>query len=74
MNGKVEMTKQQKQAYRAFLYTVLATAVFTLALLVYAAYWDRIPSAIRIRAGVEEELDFHVPVSGPTVMVRTIFV
>ena len=64
MNGKVEMTKQQKQAYRAFLYTVLATAVFTLALLVYAAYWDRIPSAIRIRAGVEEELDFHVPVSG----------
>lgn len=58
------MTKQQERKYRGFLYLILIAAVTALTVLVYASYWDKIPSTIKIRAGVEQELDFKVPVSG----------
>ena len=58
------MTKEQKKAYRGFLYILLVTAMIALFVIVYFAYWNKIPSTIKIRAGVEQELDFHVPVSG----------
>ena len=58
------MTKEQKKVYRGFLYILLVTAMIALFVLVYFAYWNKIPSTIKIRAGVEQELDFHVPVSG----------
>lgn len=58
------MTKQQEKTYRGFLYLLLATAVIALTVIVYLNYWGRIPSTIKIRAGVEQELDFKVPVSG----------
>ncbi len=64
------MTKQQERIYRAFLYTVLAAAVIALTIAVYLAYWDKIPSTIKIRAGVEQELDFKVPVSGKIYRVK----
>ena len=58
------MTKEQKKAYRGFLYILLVTAMIALFVIVYFAYWNKMPSTIKIRAGVEQELDFHVPVSG----------
>lgn len=64
MDRTIDMTSEQRRIYRAFLCAILAAAVTALALAIYFAYWDRIPSTIKIRAGVEQELDFHVPVSG----------
>lgn len=64
------MTKQQKRMYRGFLYVVLIAAVTALTVLVYLTYWDKIPSTIKIRAGVEQELDFKVPVSGEIYRIR----
>lgn len=58
------MTKQQEKAYRGFLYMLLAAALAALMAVMYFNYWDKIPSTIKIRAGVEQELDFKVPVSG----------
>lgn len=64
MGRLIYMTKQQERVYRGFLYLLLSVALFTLAAVVYVAYWDKIPSTIKIRAGVEQELNFKVPVSG----------
>ncbi|MDE6945219.1 MAG: hypothetical protein K2P66_12430, partial [Lachnospiraceae bacterium] len=64
MNRLIDMTKQQERMYRVFLYTILAAAAVAITILVYLTYWDKIPSTIKIRAGVEQELDFKVPVSG----------
>lgn len=64
MNRAIYMTRQQKRAYRGFLYMLLLSAVVALAAVIYFSYWNKIPSTIKIRAGVEQELDFCVPVSG----------
>lgn len=64
MNRSIDMTKQQERTYRIFLYLVLAAAMIALAVTAYLTYWNKIPSTIKIRAGVEQELDFKVPVSG----------
>ena len=58
------MTRQQEKAYRGFLYLLLTVALVVLTAVVYFAYWDKIPSTIKIRAGVEQELNFRVPASG----------
>lgn len=58
------MTRQKERIYRTFLYLLLMVAMVSLAAVVYVTYWDKIPSTIKIRAGVEQELDFRVPVSG----------
>lgn len=50
--------------YRRFLYIILAGGVIALLATAYIDYWKRVPSTINIRAGIEQELDFHVPVSG----------
>lgn len=70
MDRLIYMTKQQKKAYRGFLYVLLAAAMAALVAIVYFSYWDKIPSTIKIRAGVEQELDFRVPVSGEIYRVR----
>ncbi len=49
---------------------VLTAAVAALVVTVYLTYWNKIPSTIKIRAGVEQELDFRVPVSGKIYRVR----
>ena len=64
------MTRQQERIYRSFLYLVLTAAVAALIVTVYLTYWNKIPSTIKIRAGVEQELDFRVPVSGKIYRVR----
>jgi stage IV sporulation protein B len=60
----ISMTKQQEKRYRIFLCCILFAALAALLCGIYYSYWDKIPSTIKIRAGVEQELDFHVPVSG----------
>lgn len=64
LGGLINMTKQQERVYRGFLYLLLIAAVTALTAIVYFHYWDKIPSTIKIRAGVEQELNFKVPVSG----------
>lgn len=49
---------------------VLLAALIALTGTVYYMYWDKIPSTIKIRAGVEQELDFKVPVSGEIYRVK----
>lgn len=67
-NGKLSdliyMTREQEKKYRGFLYLILLAGITALILTIYFAYWDKIPSTIKIRAGVEQELDFRVPISG----------
>ncbi len=41
---------------------LLLTGVAALFTTAYISYWDRIPSKIKIRAGVEQEFDFRIPV------------
>ncbi|MBO5208239.1 MAG: SpoIVB peptidase [Lachnospiraceae bacterium] len=50
--------------YRCFLYILLTASVVGLMAAVYMDYWVKVPSTIKIRAGIEQELDFHVPASG----------
>lgn len=59
-----DITKMRLRKYRCFLYVLLTAGVVALMAAVYMDYWAKVPSTIKIRAGMEEELDFHVPVSG----------
>lgn len=70
MERLIDMTRQQKKAYRGFLYMLLIAATVALITIVYFDYWDKIPSTIKIRAGVEQELDFKVPVSGEIYRIK----
>lgn len=64
MSNSIAMTRQQEKKYRIFLWMLLLTGVAALFLAAYISYWDKIPSKIKIRAGVEQEFDFRIPVSG----------
>ena len=64
MSRLICMTKQQEKAYRKFLYLLLTGAVIALMAVGYFYYLDKMPSTIKIRAGVEQELNFRIPVSG----------
>lgn len=64
MGNSIYMTEQQERKYRGFLWILLLAGMTALLFTVYFSYWDKIPSQIRIRAGVEQEFDFRVPVSG----------
>lgn len=70
LNRLIDMTEQQERRYRRFLYFILLAAIIALTFTVYYIYWDKIPSTIKIRAGVEQELDFKVPVSGEIYKVK----
>lgn len=62
--GFTEMTDYKIRRYRIFLYILLAASCIALMVTVYIDYWKKVPSTIKIRAGIEQELDFHVPASG----------
>lgn len=64
VSSAIAMTEQQERKYRRFLWMMLLMGVAALFHVVYTAYWDKIPSRIKIRAGVEQEFNFRVPVSG----------
>ena len=52
------------QLKRGFLYWgVILSALIIIGMVLYA-WWLQIPGTIRIKAGVEETFDFHVPASG----------
>lgn len=70
MSRLIDMTKQQERRYRVFLFIILLAAILGLTFTVYYSYWDKIPSTIKIRAGVEQKLDFKVPVSGEIYRVK----
>ena len=58
------MNEYRIKIYRRFLYILLTVGVIALITTVYMDYWKKVPSTIKIRAGVEQQLDFHVPASG----------
>ncbi|MBD5444620.1 MAG: SpoIVB peptidase, partial [Lachnospiraceae bacterium] len=58
------MSEYKLKNYRRFLYILLAASTIALLTAVYMDYWRKVPSTIKIRAGVEQQLDFHVPASG----------
>lgn len=58
------MTDYRLKRYRIFLYLFLTAGVIALMTAVYMDYWKKVPSTIKIRAGVEQELNFRVPASG----------
>ncbi len=64
MSNSIIMTRQQEKKYRLFLWMLLLAGIAVLFLATYISYWDKIPSKIKIRAGVEQEFDFRIPVSG----------
>ena len=64
MSNSIYMTEQQERKYRGFLWLLLSAGIAALLFSIYFSYWNKIPSQIRIRAGVEQEFDFRVPVSG----------
>lgn len=64
MSNSIVMTREQEIRYRRFLWLLLLTGLAALFLAAYTSYWDKIPSKIKIRAGVEQEFDFRIPVSG----------
>lgn len=64
MGNSIYMTEQQERKYRGFLWLLLLAGVAALLFTIYFSYWNKIPSQIRIRAGVEQEFDFRIPVSG----------
>lgn len=64
MSDSIYMNEKQEKNYRLFLWMLLSAGVAALLLTVYFSYLDKIPSTIKIRAGVEQEFNFHVPVSG----------
>lgn len=59
-----EMIDYRIRRYRIFLYIVLTAGLIALVSAIYIDYWKKVPSTIKIRAGIEQELDFRVPVSG----------
>lgn len=59
-----ELTDYKIRRYRIFLYILLAAGLIALMAAIYIDYWKKVPSTIKIRAGVEQELDFRVPASG----------
>lgn len=58
------MSEYKLKNYRRFLYILLTASTIALLTAVYMDYWRKVPSTIKIRAGVEQKLDFHVPASG----------
>ena len=64
MSNSIYMTEQQERKYRGFLWLLLLAGIAALLFSIYFSYWNKIPSQIRIRAGVEQEFNFRVPVSG----------
>lgn len=54
----------KRKRYRRFLYIILACGLIALLATTYIDYWRKVPSTIKLRAGAEQTLDFHVPASG----------
>lgn len=56
--------KPEEFIYRKILYCLLAFGIMAVLVSAYYNVWCSVPSTIMIKAGVEQKLDFHVPVRG----------
>lgn len=50
--------------YRKILYILLILGILGLVCVTYCWLWNKVPSTIMLKAGVEQKLDFKVPASG----------
>ena len=55
---------EKRKKYRLFLYVLLICSMTALIICWLFLIWEKIPRAIHIRAGVRQDLDLNVPVSG----------
>ena len=61
MKRKIKIDEQMK---KGILYWGIILSAITIIGMVLYTWWLQIPGTIRIKAGVEETFDFHVPASG----------
>lgn len=54
----------RKNKYRTFLYFALVVSLAMLTVTIYFSLWKRVPSNIKIKAGVDQTLNLQVPASG----------
>lgn len=59
-----EMNHARISVYRRFLYVMLAGGIIMLVFSTYFLLWNRVPSTIMVKAGVDQTLNFNVPASG----------
>ena len=64
MKIKKEKPKSRIDKYRTFLFLALTCSITTLVFTCYFTLWKKIPSNIKIRAGVNQILDLQMPASG----------
>lgn len=64
MKIKSKEPKKRIDNYRTFLYFALAGSLTALMFTCYFTLWKSVPSNIKIRAGVDQTLDFQLPASG----------
>ena len=55
---------ERRKKYRLFLYVLLICSTTALIICWLFLIWEKIPRAIHIRAGIQQDLDLNVPVSG----------
>lgn len=63
-NCKSHKYKSKIEKYRTCLFFALAGSLAALVCTCYFSLWRKVPSNIKIKAGVDQTLDFHVPASG----------
>lgn len=63
-NKSKEYEASRYAAYRKFLYTVMTMGIVLILILGYYSLWLKIPSKIKIRAGMNQEINLKVPASG----------
>ncbi|HBA69938.1 MAG TPA: SpoIVB peptidase, partial [Lachnospiraceae bacterium] len=64
MRRKSHKKKSNIEKYRTCLYFALAGSLTALVFACYFSLWKKVPSSIKIKAGVDQTLDFQVPASG----------
>ena len=55
---------ERRETYRLFLYVLLIGSITAVFICWMILIWEKIPGAIHIRAGIRQDLDLNVPVSG----------
>lgn len=63
-NSRTRKKNNYIEVYRTFLYCMLACSVTALIFTCYFSLWRKLPSDIKIKAGIDQTLDLQVPVSG----------
>ena len=64
LKRKSHKKKSKIEKYRTCLYFALAGSLAALVFSCYFSLWRKVPSNIKIKAGVDQTLDFQVPASG----------